>query len=253
MKTLVGIINYGGAKMYMFPKLIEMLESCIFPIPGVTVMWATDLPAETASQIYPGDVFYEIPEKGLTYAEDMLMHGREAFRQLAIEDGYDAMLWQGVDAPWMSREDVERILKMLEEPDVAVAAPLISARDDGNFAIARRYVHTEGQFSEFQVNIPAVELSSGDVIHAGFPGADNIALRKDTFDISWKDGHIQWYRRVVAGSPNLCFEEWLLRELSNRGQVAWLDTAVKVWHVHEDCVARMWPGIEKPLSDLSWD
>ena len=254
MRVLCGIIRYSAAKDYIVPKFVEMLEQCIMPIEGVDVAWALE---EGAPEL-PGDFhLHPFEGKSLAYAEDMLMIGRESFRTMAIMGEYDAMLWQGIDALWQSREDVEKILKHLEAPGVPVVAPLISARADSNFAIARRFVSEPStsplQFTEDQVDIPVEELSGGSIIPSGFPGADNIALRKDTFDVTWMEGnHDQWYKRVAEGRPNICCEEWLIRELRNRGQFTWLDTSVKVWHVHEDGVARMWPGIEKPLADLSW-
>jgi hypothetical protein len=254
LNILVGITAYGSAKDYCMPQFQRMFDECVRPL-GADVCWATDLPPEEASERYDGDVFVQLPP-GLSFSEDILIPAHEAFRTLALEDDYDVLMWQNVDAFWDSVFDVYKVLSHLG--DVPIVAPLICARTDSMYPIARRFDFKpslgedgEHRWLEEQYEIPSTELRSGELVSAGMAGSDTIFFRKDAID--WGDAeHTPWYERVEHGNTNICFEEFILLELARRGKRSFLDTGVDVWHVHSDMVARKWPGIEVPLEELGW-
>jgi len=244
VKLLVGVVAYGSAKDYVMPEFERMLEACM---PECDYVWVTCEGQGHPCPQFGGDVL-EIPP-GLSFSEDILIPAHTAIRDYALAGDWDTLLWQNVDGLWQSRSDVLRVMSWLKL--VSVTSPLICARTDSSYAVARRFVYVEGYTGE-QVDIPESELASRKVIRVGFGGSDNMFFRRDAFD--WGDGeHTPWYERVENGDPNLCFEEWILLELRKRGRLAMLDTGVKVWHVDEDGTARMWKGIEVPLRELTWD
>lgn len=241
MSTLVGITSYTAAKSYVFPKLEEMLEACVVPVVGrehIVVVGDTPIAGD-----FP---FYPMPFPG-GYAEDMLMASRQKMLEFAVGGSYDKLVWQGCDALFQSQADFERLVTYPASFDLI--APLISARSDSSHAICRRFV---SMHSEEQEDVPEGELGSGKLILTGFPGADNIVLNQQVFGVPFTDGHDPWYKRVAEGKPNVCVEEEFVRRCLIDGYSCWCDTAIKVWHVHEDGIARMWPGIERSMSELSW-
>jgi hypothetical protein len=241
MNVLVGITSYTANKSYVFPKLEEMLEACVVPVVGrdnIIVVGDTPICGD-----FP---FYPMPLPG-HYAEDMLMASRQKMLEFAIAHDYDKLVWQGVDALFQNKEDFERLVSYPSSFDLI--APLISARADASHAICRRFLSLlEGD----QVDVPEEELHSGELILTGFPGADNIVLNKQVFEVPFTEDHDPWYERVAEGRTNVCVEEEFVRRCLLLGHHCWCDTALKVFHVHEDGIARMWPGIERPMAELSW-
>lgn len=243
MKVLWGITHYTNNKAYALPKFREMLEACVVPVIGRENIWVVgDGPIFGA---YPS-TYDRCPGP---YAEDMLIQSREMVRKRAIEDGYDKLVWSGVDWYFQSQEDCERLVSH----DVDAVAPLIPARTDANKAVARHFIpDDEGFLTEEQEDVTDEELASGRLVASGFPGADSLVVKKELFDIPFAEGHKPWYARVEEGDPNVCVEEfWVLNAL-RRGHGVYVDTSTKVYHAHEDGTARLWKGIEKPLEDLSW-
>jgi hypothetical protein len=244
VRTLVGIVAYGDSKAYIMPKFNEMLDACIRPVEAVDIAWVSD------RHIKNGD-FNLIMTGSHLYVEDMLIEGRELLRKFALQHGYTKLCHQGVDCLWQSQQGFERVLSH----DVPIVGPLITARNDPDFAVARRF-HAEGveppyQYKEEQYDIPEFELESGLLIPSGFPGADAIFYRQDVMDLSF-EGHKPWYLRVRDGETNIECMEYTILNAANRGQAAYVDTMVKVWHVHENGVANMWKGITKPMNELEW-
>jgi hypothetical protein len=252
MRCLVGVVIYGNSKSYVTDAFSHMANECIIPVPGVDVITASDwLPSSMVKM-----------EPGMTFVEDMLMNAREEFRKIAIEREYDKVCYQGVDCLWQSREDFERVMAI----DVPCVSALTSARDDSHAAVARRFKRVRGEsgeyagYSEEQEDIPVDELAGGGLVPSGFPGADAIFFRNDTFDESFgKDsGHVRWYDRVAQGLVNVDCMEYLCLKLINRAYErnqwwpCYVDADTRVWHVHEDGQAHMWPDRSVPLAELSW-
>lgn len=255
MSVLVGITNYGHGKDYVLPHFLEMLEECIAKSSiDVTVAWACDMPYKEQYRSLPGDIHIEM-NPGHVYVEDMLIQARTAFR-LVAQSGtqFDKLLYQGVDCLWQSREDFERVASR----DVPVVSALTCARNDPNYAIARRFVSDDGEQEEVpdeELDIMSrliVEPGSVDpLVPTGFPGADAVFFRRDTFH-QGLENHTPWYQRVQEGRPNIECMEYTVLELQKQGFQAYVDASVKVWHVHENHAANMWPGITVPMESLSW-
>lgn len=239
MKVLVGVVDIGEGKAYARAKFDEMARACIEG-PGVDIVFFANREHPRYNTIVTD--FYS------NYAEDMLTAGREEFRRMAIVGEYDRMVWQGIDAFFRNRDDFERLLNH----NVDVVAPLISARQWEDEAVARRFLRLGSRYLEEQVDIPHAELlGDRELVPSGFPGADNIVIDRRLFYIDFK-GHVPWYVRHANGETNICVEEFWCLQALNRGYNIFVDTRCKVWHVHEDHTARMFKGITKRLEDLSW-
>lgn len=254
-RVLCGVVDYGHGKAYVRDKFWEMAESCLIPNDGLDLVVASHDPS-----LARGHSFIQMNGHH-AYVEDMLMEAREVMRRWALDSGYDKLMWQGIDALWQSREDVRQVLWNRQD----IVAPLISARSDSQHAVARRFRRGINPFNldgngdlgapwwvEEQDDIPEPELRSGSIVPAGFPGGDNIVLARRVLDRSWLGAHKPWYKRVADGETNIECIEWFCLDAIRKGYTSWVDTGVKVWHVHEDGIARMWKGIEKPMGELTW-
>lgn len=239
MKVLVGVVAYGEQKKYVYSKFAEMAEACIAPHADLVV-------AGDASHGFPATDWIPMRSGIKDYVEDIIMEGREALRIAALEGGYDAYVHQGVDCLYHGRHDFLRLISH----DVTIVGALTSARNDAMFPVARRFDFGT-DFLETQHQIPDHELRSGNMVPAGYPGADALMVKRAALGVGY-DGHTKWYDRVAQGRPNLECEENLLLQLSRKGFDPWLDTNIRTWHVHEDGIARRWPGEEKPLNELHW-
>jgi hypothetical protein len=238
MRVLIGVTDYGDAKGYIMPSFLQMLAAIRRrSLHDVHIAWA--------GNAAPMPVEWElIGTPGLTYADDMLRESREWFMTLA--PSYGRVVWQGVDALYQSVEDFDKLVAGGAVADVV--APLICARADEGFAIARRFVDS----TKVQYDIPDEELCSGRIVPSGFAGADNFFISPSAYSVEVQD-YVPWYVKVNNGKPNTCYEEdWVWQALLE-GKSVMLDTSVPVWHVHEDNIARMYPGIRQPLSELPWN
>lgn len=244
-RVLVAVTWCSHGKDYVVPKFFEMAPK-VFD--GANVVFFGDM-------VPPSEYEHvSVDWGGIHMAEDMLLATREVARQKAVREGYDVLMWHGIDALWQSGDDFRSIVGATSSYR-PVVAPVISARADSRFWIARRFDEDEdGRPLESQTDIPLSELESGPrYLPSGFPGADNISIDRRAFEVISFDGHMRWYDRVRAGLPNLCAEEWWCFKAARNSIPICVDTETFVWHVHEDGVARMLPGIEVPMEGLKWD
>ena len=256
---LMLIVRYGQEKNYILDKLNECLTACVRR-PGVDIVWAGDR---------PNDDFAIDP--GLFYTDDIVTPARYWVLQEAARGGYDGVIWQGMDALYQTRDDFTRLISHRDLPIVSV---VISARTDVDYACARRWRVSGGILTPCQDDIPPKELASGKIIKAGWPSADNIVIRPEVYecaDVLRPEVYIPWYQRQSAPFPGgnardrnaahgkLASSERLCFEAAARGHQAYIDTSIRVWHVHESGdpngngpLARLWPDIEVPVGDVTW-
>lgn len=240
---LVGIVSYSHAKDYCHENFVEMMRACVLPCLGDDdeVIVVGDVP------IHGIDATHIERSVDSTYAEDMLADGREFMLDMAADEGFAQMLWQGVDCYWQNKEDFLAVAGR----GVSLVSALTCGRGDANYAVARRFVDEEGG----QEDIPGWELERGGLVPAGFPGADAIFIDEELFVFPFKEGHIPWYDRVEQGMVNINVEEeWIFNMQRDFGIESFVDADIKVWHHHDvDNMCRMWKGIEVDARDLRWE
>lgn len=244
-RPLVAVTFSSGAKAYAMPLFSAMAHAVYEPHADVRIYGDWNVGGFE-------QIFVPTPNAS-TYAEDMLMATRERAFADARAEGRPALVLAGIDALLETPSEFARLLNEAQFLRGAVA-PLITARSDANHAICRRFYRAPGgghlDLLETQHDVPVRELTGGDLIPTGFPGADNLVVSSELFDVPFAEGHTPWYERVAQGRVNLCVEEeWVLRCLRAGHRFA-CDTSVKAWHVHEDGVARRWRGVEKRMGDL---
>jgi hypothetical protein len=242
VKTLCCVTLYGPGKDYVLAAFSEMARACL--VGEMDVVVYGDHPLE-------GFKHRPMPWPG-PYAEDMLWASRAQSIHDAREGGYGVLVWHGVDALWQSPTDVMDVL--YGPADFPIRAPLICGRTDATYPVCRSFARTaDGGYAEEQEEIDVDRLLDGDWFqNQGFPGADNIMIDDDVFERIDFEGHVPWYERVARGQTNLNCEEFFCLKAVRAGFDIWTNAGVKVWHAHEDRIARMWPGTEVPLTSLRW-
>lgn len=250
-RLLLCVSRYGFTKNYVRDALSEMMLACVRGVENVDVIWAGD---------YPGDEI-QLPS-GLQMVEDIVSYAREETRELAIENGYDKMLWQGMDALYRSQADFQRLISH----DLPIVSALISGRTDVSLACARRWVIRDGSLTQCQDDVPQEELLSGDLVPVGWPSTDNMVIRSECFEIDVSE-RPRWYEQQPgpkfgnsidenAATGVIEHGEWFCLEAARNGFQSWIDTVVRVAHVHESGapdgspLARIYPDLELPLSRL---
>lgn len=249
MKRLFAVTLNGYGKDYVLPAFANMARACYQPLGDVIIYGDRELWAKE------NGFFYRHVPAPLAYAEDMLTLTREQAFQDARENHYDQIVLCGVDALFEEKVDAELFFSLSCEYDML--APLITARDRSGYTILREFIKEGELYGLKQQEIPeerlSVQYSASGIIQCGFGGADNLAISRRVFEqIDFTADHTPWYQRHAAGEINVCVEEYFIQRALNAGYRSWCDTQTRVWHVHEDGIARMWKGIDKPLSELNW-
>jgi hypothetical protein len=243
MKILMGIVDFNpGIKDYALPKLYECLEKCVKYY--VDILFISDREHPFHTQI--------VPYHGGAYSEDVLIQGREQIRLYAIQEDYDAFIWQGSDCYYISENDFLKFINNAINSSLLAIGALTSARENENYAVARRFVDL---YNSEQKDIADWELISGSTVYAGFPGADALFIKKDLFNMSWTnwENFKPWYELRPTNPHSLCAEEfWCLKVRQKYGDVIGLDTSIRTYHAHEDGWARRWPGEKIRIEDLSF-
>lgn len=256
MRVLYSITSFTTAKDYVHDAFVRMAEACIAPYADIRVYGDRPIGADRILGSYP-HIWIPLPGH---YADDMLINARQRALEHARMDGYDALVWAGVDALFETQDGFKRLLDRIgsiwgRNAESPILAPLIPARMDANKAVCRHFDwNDQGEYLETQHEVAENALESGELVDvAGFPGADNLILPAHALklDIMAED-YIPWYERVKQGLPNLCCEEWWCLKALRSGKEIYCDSSVKVWHVHEDGTARLWKGIERPVGELTW-
>jgi hypothetical protein len=250
---LMGVVKMTHAKDYVYPKFLEMWDTCCKGL--VDLLWVSDdplIPFENIVVDCPGPM-----------SEDMMMLGRNIIRVEARSRHAPSYLFQGLDCLYRSRQDFEHLLASFTRSPCKIAGGLTSARSDSHHAVARIFKRDEhGAITEAQSDWPDEELvwaiQHGATFDCGgFVGADALLVDHSLFEYDFS-GHTPWYVRVEQGRENLCAEEWMILKMVRDDVPICLDASVCTWHVHEsggpndEPMAHMYPGIDKLLSELSW-
>lgn len=243
VKILVGVVDYNpGVKDYALPKLYENLEICVKQ--SADILFVSDRQHSFDTHIVQQPRSY--------HSEDILYLAREYIRDYAYKNKYDAFIWQGIDCFYRNKYDFLRFIRRAERWDILAVGALTSARTNSSIPVARRFtgVGTEQQ------DIPDDELDSGSIVPCyGFTGADALLVKPPLMQESWMQfkNFRPWYELRDENPHSLCVEEFWIYKLGQKYHNAfWIDTAIRTWHVHEDGIARRWPGEERNINDLSF-
>lgn len=226
MKLLVGIASHSTAKDYTHKKLEENMTKCVAPYADVMVFGDRSI----------GNLsYFPMPAIQTTWQDDYTYESRDMIRQYAYANAYDAFIWQGSDCYYASEHDFISFINRAALSDYDAVGALTSGRNKPEYAVARRFVN-----GSEQEQINESELKTGEIIPAGFPGADALLVKSSLFDESWKDWkYTSWY--LYREDHHLCVEEFWCMKVLEKGYKIGLDTSILTWHVHENGMASRWP------------
>lgn len=240
MKVLLGTIIAGPWKDYSVPKFEEM---CSTLLPDIDVLAVVDEPGRTS---LPEGVVGGVA--GTMWATEIVYHGKNWLGRYALANGYDALIWQGIDCYYDSRADFDLLVKGAE--DHAIIGGLIAARNRPDYAVCRRFISgTTRQLDHVEADWPQAFQGVRDI--AGYIGSDATVIRRDALETVTMDGYQHWHLDRTPGY--LGPEEFFMWSAINRHRIIpAIDARVRPWHAHETGLAARYPNQTRRLEDLGW-
>jgi hypothetical protein len=237
MNVLVGVVISGEQKAYAVPKFEEM---CATLFPDIPVMAVVDEPGRTSLPFV-----VDARMHGSPWATEIVYYGKETLKRWALRWGTDALIWQGVDCYYTSRSEIDQLLEDAEA--FPIVGGLVAARTDENLAVCRTYddppkwFHPNGRYGLHSVR--------------GYIGSDATVIRRDVLKRVSMDGYRHWHLARTVGDDYSADgpEEFFMRQAIRAGICPVVDSRVRPWHVHEDGVARRYPGQLSRIEDLCWE
>lgn len=242
MKVLVGTIVVGPSKLYAVPKFEEM---CRVLLPDVDVVAVVDHPSRTSlPQLrYPVEPSF--------WATEIVYHGKRLLGEYALEAGYDAVVWQGIDCYYETRRCFDLLVRDAEK--YPIVGGLVAGRNMPGYAVCRRYVG--GGFGQKDhVELRELRPFQGVRQIRGYVGSDATVIRRDALERVSMDGYEHWHLRKDSDSLAVGPEEFFMWSAINRNKIVpACDMRVRPWHFHETGLGARYPGETCRLDSLHWD
>jgi hypothetical protein len=264
MKYLMGVVLAGHSKDYMLPKFLEMLEHVVYPDRDVDVCFVVDEYREELRHLHHEPTVWQLsaPEmKNSLWATEIVYYGKEALRKEALDNGFDALIWQGIDCLYESPESFQRLKKTYEEHGGMVGA-LVAGRNRPNYAVCRDFItRADGSPTRQQEDIGSEELLTliEDAIPFktyGYPGSDATFVSRQLLENVSMDGYEHWHLRPNKDQElgELGPEEWFTyRMIKTLRHYPLIEPRVRPWHCHETGLSCRFPGETTDLSKLHWN
>lgn len=242
MKPLVGAVLVGPGKVYA-QKLFERHARTV--LREFDVLVAVDQLGRTSLK----EVQFKPNDPGV-FATTIVEHGKEALRQHALQNNFDALVWQGFDMFYRNRYDFEQLLKACT-PDRPVVSALQAGRNRPDYPVCREFIPVEtgkGMLTTVQRELPPTllhdALRAGKIVKVrGYPGSDATVIRREVLETVSMEGYEPWVARRRHDEHALGPEEfWCWSAITRNAIVPRLHTGVRPYHLHEDGYAARYPG-----------
>lgn len=250
MKFLIGTTIVTNAKDYAVAKFEEQVEKVFFTdrtSHQIDVLAITDNKSKTWLPSHP------IESNVSIFATDIIYHGKEQLKKVAIEEQYDAIVWQGIDCYYDTVDDFLNLLGWSEQ--LHIVGALIAGRDKENYPVCREFRKEGDKYTRLQNEIPPSELQQGKLLQVpGYIGSDATIITRNALETITMDGYLPWHlvHQNIEGA--LGPEEWFMWSAVQRhGFIPCCDTSIRPWHAHETGRTVRYPGEVKDLNELSWD
>lgn len=229
MKVLLGCVYAGTQKSYALSTFEKM---CKFLPIEMDVLVVTDDPnlkvdLPTLHALAPG----------MIWATDIVYHGKEILRNIALRDGYDALIWQGIDCYYKDpHSDVNQLISAIESGE-DIAGALVAGRNNYEYPVCREFKREDGKWLKDQIELPTEFFDGSAKRVYGYIGSDaTILSRKALANVSM-DGYMPWHivKDNKYGLSALGPEEyWMWSAIERNGIIPSIDTNILPFHFHED-------------------
>jgi hypothetical protein len=263
-KHLMGIVLAGHSKDYMLPKFLEMLEHIVYQNKDVDICFVVDKSREELEKFRFTPTIFQVlaPEMlGSLWATEIVYHGKERLRNVALEDGYDSVIWQGIDCLYENAESFQRLKRSFEVFGGMVGG-LVAGRNRPDYAVCRDFVYDPGgnptttqEEMDYEELHAMVEDQFPFMAH-GYPGSDATFVSRELLENVTMKGYEHWHTRPNKDIPlgELGPEEWFVyRMIKDLRSFPLVEPRCRPWHVHETGLSSRYPGQTCDLSALSWN
>jgi hypothetical protein len=234
MKILLGSIHVGESKKYAWPRFTEMLDK-VFP--DIDVALVTDNPA--LIQSIPSKRFtglrYDHPASN--WATEICYYAKRKLGQYALECGYDALVWQGLDCYYSNRGEFDALVEVAEHGHDIVGA-LIAGRDMPDYPVCRKFVVEDGKITTREEELqPEIFASREPIRVRGYIGSDATIISRRALETVDMSTYEHWHDRMARGEYTIGPDEWFMRSALKIGMTPISHTGVRPWHLHESMSA----------------
>lgn len=236
MRPLIGIVYVGTAKSYCH-KLMEQHAKTV--LREFDVIVAVDQLGRTSLK----EIQFQPRDHGV-FATTIVEHGKEALRLHALQNGYDALVWQGIDMFYRNRYDFEQLLNACT-PDRPVMSALQAGRNRPDYPVCREFVPGGGTGQrELPQELLHEAVQAGKILKVrGYPGSDATVIRSEVLETVRMDGYEPWVARRSHDEHALGPEEfWCWSAITRNAVVPRVHCGVRPYHLHEDMTAARYPG-----------
>lgn len=240
MRVLLGTIIAGHSKDYAIPKFEEMCRDLLPDVDVVVVVepgvHPTGLPCIADERI-----------SGTPWATEIVYYGKQLLGHYALEWGYDALIWQGIDCYYHARRDFDLLVEGGES--FPIVGGLIAGRNLPDYAVCRTFVG-----DTFEQRDAAIDLWPKRTLACrGYIGSDATLIRRDALETVSMAGYQHWHLRKDRDPNVVGPEEYFMWSAINRHHIVpVVDTRVRPWHFHETGLGARYPGETCGLDDLRW-
>lgn len=248
MNVLIGTILTGQGKDYVFPKFQEMADALFDRYDFIV---AVDKLGRTK---YNEIVIPNINYGYINWASYACEKGKEILRQVALDGGYDYLLWQGIDCLWDNAEDLNEFI--VDAQSYQTVSALTAGRGRPDYPVAREYIVEEGKVTTRQKELPREALLTGDIVPCrGYPSTEATIFKRELLGVSWLHGYEPWYKRKDWDAEALDCDEFRFWRMVQAGVVPYINTTIRTWHVDDreyPYPAARYPNESVDVETLSW-
>jgi hypothetical protein len=256
----MGVVLAGHSKDYIIPKFSEMLEHVVYPDKDVDVVFAVDEYRPELVEYHPTTGPHQILADGMKnsmWATEIVYYGKEALRKYALDEGYDSLIWQGIDCLYENAESFQQLKRTFEKHGGMVGG-LVAGRNRPDYPVCRDFVWKDGKLTKEQKEIPELKLATEMervITVSGYPGSDATFVSRYLLENVTMKGYEHWHLRPNKDEPlgELGPEEWFVyRMIKDLKSYPLVESRCRPQHVHENLSCSRYPGQTCSLSDLKY-
>lgn len=245
-KRILATTIHAGAglpKSYAVPYFKKMVDKCM---PNVDFLVAVPFKGAFGESFQFEELVIEDPAMESGWATEIVHCAKGKLVAEAYERGYDAILWQGIDCFYDSREDWEKLMSLAQDHDFVGA--VVAGRNRPDYPVCREFKHTEyNKFSTEQVEVDEAAahfyVMEGIARRThGYIGSDATIISREAFSQISMDGYQHWHLFKDMIPHCIGPEEFYTYEALSKGIIPIAHYGVRPWHMHEDRFASRYPG-----------
>ncbi len=255
----MGTLIVSHEKDYAVPKYEEMYDKIITKQRTEHQVDHIALTDDNQTRIPSINRTFE--NHGRTWASAICYEGKTFLNKKCIEEGYDYVLYQGVDCFYNSLEDFEKLIQFTCQYKYDICGGLVAGRNREDYPVCRQWIIEDDQLTKRQGEMisfidGAIESGLQGIVVGGYVGSDAVLISRRVLElVDWSD-YIDWHIQYDYGRNDpyaICSDEWIMYKANKLGIPSISKVDVRPWHAHETGRTVRYPGEVIDISELTWD